>query len=117
MVNMLGMKLNKREISRAFKIVDIADKGHVKFMDFVSTYINKIAPGTLSWEKVESVYKECDKNCKSFLSVEEFRECMRRLGNDSSSEKIDKLMNSACKNSAGKLRFCDFCDFLGLKKE
>ena len=114
MIKSLGMNLSKRDISKAFNVADNSCQGFVSFMDYVTTYINEIIPGVLTYTMIQEVYQGCDKGSKGYLTTEEFRQSMKVLGNVAQDEKLDMLMISASKHAEGKLNFNDFCGFLGL---
>ena len=118
MLSSLGMELEQRDVSRAFRMADIDSDGYIGFGEFVRAYLNKIQPRALTNDKIETIYEHNDIGMKGYLTAKEFRLAMASLGCDMDEGAANKLLSVATgKSKKGRINIGDFCRFLDIESD
>ena len=112
------MKLNKRDLVRAFRAADRSGTGGISFTDFLTTYIDKIVPKRkFGKSKVTDAFLEGDIGGKGFLNVGEFYRVMGSLGHYGDEVMMNKLMEkyAKCLSHGEKgMGYGEYCQLMGV---
>jgi len=116
MIQALGMKLNQRDIAKAFRAADVDGSGCMHFGEYMRAYLVKITT-SLTNAKIKDIFQKHDIDRKGYLLREEFRCVMRMLGNVNVDERgLEKLMFSATRSNQGmRVSWKNLCDLLGIQ--
>ena len=114
MLKSLGMKLNQREVIRAFKAADVDGNGIVGFGEFVRAYLNKMTSKTLTNQQVKDIFHKNDTHHEGLLTKQQFGQALRALGNNHEESRLEKYMSLTCKNQDGRVTLNEFCVFLDI---
>ena len=120
MITALGMKLNARDISKAFRAADVDGSGFMHFGEYMRAYLVKITTA-LTNARIKDMFAQNDSNGKGYLTRAEFKSVMKMLGNENLDDRgLDKLISSACRSpqqnaSSSKVTWKNFCELLGIQ--
>ena len=110
----LGMKVNNRDLYKAFKVADADADGLISFNEFSTAYLNKNAFQIVSPGQIKNIPSNSNEMRNGLISRQECFQAMKMLGNDLKENDLDRLMRLINKNNDGKITFNKFYCFLGM---
>ena len=121
MLSSLGMRLNRRDMTKAFKKADSEGAGFVNFTNFVDVYLSATPTAALlTRDKIKEIFRTCDVQGKMFLDPEQFALALRMLGRGTGDgvggrAGTRRLMSRAGTSEKNKVYYTEFCTFFGVK--
>ena len=119
MIQALGMKLNTRDITKAFRVADVNGSGFMQFGEYMRMYLVRITTA-LTFNRIKEMFAQNDSNRKGYLTRDEFRSLMKMLGNGNMDDRgLDKLISCACGTTvqgaaSAKVSWKDLCEWLDI---
>lgn len=115
LIENLGLKLNKRELEKAFTVADTNTDGCISFNEYLTAYFNKTILQVLPLEQIMTrlggnVNSNID---QFFLGKNECFDLMRQLGNYLDDDNLDRFISGVDHKYENVVRLRKFYHYLG----
>jgi Ca2+-binding EF-hand superfamily protein len=105
-----GMNLEQDEINQIIKEVDYYGNGKINYSEFlVATMdMNRILSGQSQEQKMKAIFQQFDTDNSGFITKENIRYAMQKLGQELPPEEIDEILEEHDVTGDGRLSFDEF---------
>jgi len=110
-LNNLGIQASDDDISRRLAEVDVRNKGVINFDEFVKFVASDNYTFTPA-EEMRQMFKIFDPNQKGYVTRDELREVLRKLGLPFTDQQIDGMLDYADVEGDGKINYHEFIQML-----
>ena len=113
-VRNLGINPSKQKLSELLKEIDLDNSGTIEFNEFQIWMTNKMTVG--KFERNEEDLKNCfqvfDENGDQFITAEELKSVMKRLGQNLTDDEISLMITEADSDGDKKINFKEFAQLM-----
>ena len=106
-LNNLGIQASEDDISRRLAEVDIRHNGVINFDEFVKFVASDNCSMTPA-EEMRQMFKIFDPDQKGYVTKEELREVLKKLGLPFTDQQIDGMLDYADSEGDGKINYHEF---------
>jgi Ca2+-binding protein (EF-Hand superfamily) len=110
-LNNLGIQASDDDISRRLAEVDVRNNGVINFDEFVKFVASDNYTFTPA-EEMRQMFKIFDPNQKGYVTRDELREVLRKLGLPFTDQQIDGMLDYADVEGDGKINYHEFIQML-----
>jgi len=110
-LNSLGIQASDDDISRRLAEVDVRNNGVINFDEFVKFVASDNYTFTPA-EEMRQMFKIFDPNQKGYVTRDELREVLRKLGLPFTDQQIDGMLDYADVEGDGKINYHEFIQML-----
>ncbi|RNA20015.1 Calmodulin [Brachionus plicatilis] len=107
----LGIQASREEIRLVVKEMDIDGDGEISFEEFVRVMGDKFYRRYTSSE-IKAAFKHFDKDNNGFITCEELKECMAKMGKHFSDREINRMIRSIDRDGNGMISIEEFAQLL-----
>lgn len=111
MLERLGMKLNTKDLNKAFVEADENRDGKISFNEFLSTYFDRNILQVLSPGQIQNQLSKMSGDCR--LNKAECFHIMKQFGNDLSEKQLNRFMRLMKNDADGQVSLDELYMFLG----
>eukprot|EP00347_Sterkiella_histriomuscorum_P014917 403359020 len=104
-----GKNMDKSDIEKMFKSVDIDESGFIDYSEFVVAAMNE--KNLLTNEKLQAAFRMFDKDGSGFISSEEIKEILG-FGKTLSEEAVNEIIRQVDANGDGQISFEEFSQMM-----
>lgn len=103
----LGIQASREEIKMVVNEMDIDGDGEISFEEFVKVMGDKFYRRYTSSE-IRAAFNHFDKDNNGFISAEELKECMKKLGKNFTDREINRMIKSIDRDGNGMISLEEF---------
>ena len=107
LLSSLGQAPSSAELEQIIIEVDTDKSGNIEFEEFLVMMVRRDNK-SCDREEIEKAFKLFDSSGDGFISEEELRDVMHKLGEKLSNSQIDRMMTVADVDGDGRIGFGDF---------
>lgn len=110
----LDFNPTEREIKDMIKEIDKNGSGRIEFnefRDYYKTYKAKNKNKNMK-EEIMCAFKFFDKNGNGFIEAKEIKEILRKLGDSTTDEQIQQMIEVADVDKDGQINYAEFAEFM-----
>eukprot|EP01108_Squamamoeba_japonica_P005793 TRINITY_DN4689_c0_g1_i2.p1 TRINITY_DN4689_c0_g1~~TRINITY_DN4689_c0_g1_i2.p1 ORF type:complete len:143 (+),score=43.28 TRINITY_DN4689_c0_g1_i2:60-488(+) len=105
----MGYKPTKKMVDDQFAAYDTDKDGSITEDEFVDMMVKKAT----STDATANAFKSFDENGDGFISVEELKNAMKKMGQDMTQEQLEAMIKSVDKDNDGKVNYTEFAKMMG----
>jgi len=103
----LGQELPEDELQEMIRSIDTDGNGEIDFDEFLELMANKMAGGDEEAE-LQETFKYFDQGGKGYITRENLKEAMAKMGNNLSEIEVDDMINEADIDGDGTIDYGEF---------
>ncbi|XP_056022814.1 uncharacterized protein LOC125649260 isoform X2 [Ostrea edulis] len=111
-LRMLGLNPTKKEIDDMMQEVDNDGNGTIEFEEFLAFIKRSYKKPDEIKHDLKKAFRVFDINGDGFITREELREVLTKMGETLTDHEVDEMMENADKNGDGKIDYDEYVDVM-----